>query len=71
MLAAASGEGTTLTGLTYRCNSNFNRTKKYAELLMSKGFLTSKGRSPKVYLTTKRGSSAMKILEDVTRILLS
>ena len=70
LLGAASDDGATLTGLVYRTNSNFTRTKKYVDFLLKKGYLERGGPGSKKYRTTTRGREAGRILKDVVEIIL-
>lgn len=69
MLRAASGEGATITALTYKSNSNFLRACKYVELLTSKDLLECVNSSPKLYKATARGDEAARTLARAVNIV--
>jgi predicted transcriptional regulator len=69
ILRVASGRGTSITALVYRSNSNFNRTRKYVEMLLRRNLLERSDSSSSTYRTTPKGEAAMKILTDLDQIV--
>jgi len=69
ILRAASGEGATLTRLVYRSNMNFNRVKKYTDLLVSRGLLARPDGTNGVYKTTSRGEEAIQALMNADQLI--